>query len=175
MFTNFFTFHLFVGRTGPGDSNWMHNLLFDQSGPFAYHSAVHDAFGYLKNNHNTGPGYNYLYTCSIFSTESPLAGHISGTRFWRNVLKKTWSWLCRIFLFSLEFWNHTINSNRIWMSHDIDRRVSIVRIIADNTPGIKWVVKFANNLHFSIILNFALVFFCLFQICLWNTWKYQRT
>ncbi|XP_066936407.1 uncharacterized protein [Clytia hemisphaerica] len=77
-----------AGRTGPGDSVLLHSILFDHSGPIAYHSAVHDAFGYLKNYHNTGPGYNYLSTCSMFATENPAAGQISGINFWNKVFMK---------------------------------------------------------------------------------------
>ena len=41
---------------GPGDSVFMHEVLFDDNGNMAYHSAVHDAFGYLFNKHGVGPG-----------------------------------------------------------------------------------------------------------------------
>uniref|UniRef100_A0A7M5XMM5 Uncharacterized protein n=2 Tax=Clytia hemisphaerica TaxID=252671 RepID=A0A7M5XMM5_9CNID len=37
------------GRVGPGDSGWMHDTLFDDLGPFAYHSAVHDGFWIFEN------------------------------------------------------------------------------------------------------------------------------
>lgn len=85
---HYFVFQFQTGRTGPGDSVLLHSILFDHSGPIAYHSAVHDAFGYLKNYHNTGPGYNYLSTCSMFATENPAAGQISGINFWNKVFMK---------------------------------------------------------------------------------------
>ncbi|XP_066936890.1 uncharacterized protein [Clytia hemisphaerica] len=73
------------GRVGPGDTNWMHEALFDDLGAFAYHSAVHDGFGYLKTNHSTGPGYNYLNK-GLFGDSSPLGGQISGISFWESTL-----------------------------------------------------------------------------------------
>ena len=72
-----------AGRVGPGDSGWFHNLLYDNSGEWAHHSAVHDAFGYLLNFHALGPGYNYMYK-SFFDTDNPLAGQISGIDFWKK-------------------------------------------------------------------------------------------
>eukprot|EP00111_Clytia_hemisphaerica_P002457 TCONS_00007030-protein len=73
------------GLVGPGDLQWMHNALYDDLGPFAYHSAVHDAFGYLKTNHNSGPGYCYLNK-GIFGDWSPFGGQLSGLRYWKQVL-----------------------------------------------------------------------------------------
>jgi len=74
------------GRVGPGDSGWFHDRLFDDYGPFAYHSAVHDGFGYLITYHKTGPGYNYLNK-GFFGDFSPFGGQLSGIRFWKNVLE----------------------------------------------------------------------------------------
>ena len=76
----------FLGRVGPGDSGWMHNLLYDDRGFMAYHSGVHDAFGYLLNFHKTGPGYDYLKK-SMLSKSHPFSGQIHGIQFWRNLLK----------------------------------------------------------------------------------------
>ncbi|XP_065065684.1 uncharacterized protein LOC135691674 [Rhopilema esculentum] len=74
------------GRTGPGDDTVLHKLLFDNNGPFAYHSAVHDAFGYLFTFHHTGPGYKYLDAASLFKKSNPLSGQAAGIRFWKKVL-----------------------------------------------------------------------------------------
>lgn len=73
------------GRVGPGDTGWMHNILFDDNGHMAYHSAVHDAFGYLLNFHKTGPGYNYM-KYSLLSTDNPMSGQYSGIEFWKKVM-----------------------------------------------------------------------------------------
>lgn len=73
------------GRVGPGDSGWFHNTLFDDYGHMAYHSAVHDGFGYLRTAHETGPGYNYL-DCGWFGDWSPMGGQLSGIRFWKKTL-----------------------------------------------------------------------------------------
>ncbi len=62
-------------------------MLFDDTGPMAYRSAVHDAFGYLITFHNTGPGYDYLGAWSLFESKTPLSGQLSGLKFWKNVLK----------------------------------------------------------------------------------------
>ena len=79
---------LTLGRVGPGDSGFVHDLLFDDDGPMAYHSAVHDAFGYLISYHKIGPGYNYTCAGAILESSSCVAGQISGINFWRDVLKK---------------------------------------------------------------------------------------
>ena len=65
----------------------MHDTLFDDSEPFAYHSAVHDAFGYLKTNHNSGPGYCYLNK-GIFGDWSPFGGQVSGLEFWTEICER---------------------------------------------------------------------------------------
>ena len=63
-------------------------MLFDDTGPMAYHSAVHDAFGYLITYHNIGPGYDYLGAWSLFESHMPLSGQLSGLKFWNNILKE---------------------------------------------------------------------------------------
>ncbi|XP_002159012.3 uncharacterized protein LOC100205034 isoform X2 [Hydra vulgaris] len=75
-----------TGRVGPGDTGFIHNILFDRDGPMAYHAAVHDAFGYLKTFHNVGPGYNYLGGVSAVETENCMAGQTSGLLFWKFVI-----------------------------------------------------------------------------------------
>ena len=54
-------------------------------GHMAYHSAVHDAFGYLLNYHGIGPGYNYLNDSRI-DGKNPLSGQLSGVNFWKEVI-----------------------------------------------------------------------------------------
>merc|ERR1711885_68435 len=39
---------------------------------------MHDAFGYITSFHRLGPGYNYLKTCHLFSTKSPLCCQLQG-------------------------------------------------------------------------------------------------
>ena len=77
-----------LGRAGPGDSSFVHDILFDNTGPFAYHSAVHDAFGYLLTHHNIGPGYDYIGAGSIFDSSKCMSGQVSGIFFWKNLLKE---------------------------------------------------------------------------------------
>ena len=54
----------------------------------AFHSAVHDAFGYLLNFHQTGPGYKYLSGYSIFDAKEPLSEQFSGIEFWSELLSR---------------------------------------------------------------------------------------
>ena len=82
----YFQNFLSLGRVGPGDSGWVHSLLYDNCGAWAHHSAVHDAFGYLFTFHETGPGYNYMYK-SLLNKDNPLAGQISGIDFWKKYVK----------------------------------------------------------------------------------------
>ena len=74
-----------LGRVGPGDSGWVHNLLYDDRGYMAYHAAVHDAFGYLITFHEKGPGYDYLKK-SVLSKYNPLSGQYDGITFWKKLL-----------------------------------------------------------------------------------------
>ena len=78
-----------TGRAGPGDAGLFHQVVYDNNDPFAYHSAVHDAFGYLKTDHGVGPGYDYMHN-SWFKNTRPISGQIGGVRFWRKVMKD-WS------------------------------------------------------------------------------------
>lgn len=74
-----------IGRVGPGDSGWVHNMLYDDRGYMAYHSAVHDAFGYLLTFHGIGPGYDYLKK-SVLSKYNPISGQLDGINFWKKLL-----------------------------------------------------------------------------------------
>lgn len=77
------------GRIGKGDSERLHKVFYKEDQPLAYHAAVHDAFGYLIQYHEVGPGYNYLNTrWTFFRKESPLACQTAGVKFWRKVLKR---------------------------------------------------------------------------------------
>ena len=63
-------------------------MLFDDDGPMAYHSAAHDAFGYLITYHRVGPGYNYLGASGeVFNRSRCMSGQISGLYFWNEILK----------------------------------------------------------------------------------------
>ena len=77
-----------LGMTGPGDAGHFHDALFDESGPLAYHSAAHDAFGYMYTSHQEGPGYKYLGAASCFKTSNPLSEQVAGITFWKQVVKK---------------------------------------------------------------------------------------
>ncbi|XP_065670456.1 uncharacterized protein LOC101239989 isoform X3 [Hydra vulgaris] len=77
-----------TGRVGPGDTGLIHDILFDDDGPIAYHAAVHDAFGYLKTFHNIGPGYNYLGGISAVETGNCMSGQTSGLLFWKYAIHK---------------------------------------------------------------------------------------
>ena len=56
------------GMIGPGNCVWFHRLMLRVSGEvggewyeklFKNHAAIHDAFGFLINQHDIGPGYMY--------------------------------------------------------------------------------------------------------------------
>ena len=69
----------------------MHDILFDDRGYMAMHSATHDAFGYLRRQHGVGPGYNYLNRSSILhtdDTDNKMAGQVPGISFWMNVIEE---------------------------------------------------------------------------------------
>jgi hypothetical protein len=79
----------------------MHDLLFDGNRHMAYHSAVHDGFGYLVTKHRVGPGYDYVKGSTFFGTENPLAGQTPGISFWKNTIREVQlkkkvlaSWTC---------------------------------------------------------------------------------
>ncbi|XP_057290028.1 uncharacterized protein LOC130612692 [Hydractinia symbiolongicarpus] len=75
-----------AGLVGPGNS-FLHQLFFDCDGTFAYHSAVHDGFGYLKLYHDIGPGYDYL-SKNWLCDNNMMAGQISGICFWSKFIKE---------------------------------------------------------------------------------------
>jgi hypothetical protein len=79
------------GLIGPGDDVAIRILENDLSGAFNenawdYHGAAHDAFGYLYNHHDIGPGYQYcdspLNQLDALGTDSFLSGQLSGYVYW---------------------------------------------------------------------------------------------
>ena len=79
-----------TGRAGPADAGLFNQIVFDNNtSPLAYHSAVQDAFGYLKTDHNVGPGSDYMYNSEVMGT-SPLAEQTGGGLFCKKVMKD-WS------------------------------------------------------------------------------------
>jgi WXG100 family type VII secretion target len=68
------------GLIGPG--NW---AVAGGESALGYHAVAHDAAGYLYNNHNVGPGYDYLGQ-EGGDPSSPLTGNRSGIAYWRNAL-----------------------------------------------------------------------------------------
>jgi WXG100 family type VII secretion target len=72
------------GMVGPG------NYAIDMGNTaVGYHGAVHDAGGYLLNNHNVGPGYNYL-GLEDRPADNPLTGQQSGIQYWREQVGNDW-------------------------------------------------------------------------------------
>jgi WXG100 family type VII secretion target len=72
------------GMVGPG------NIAIDMGNTaVGYHGAVHDAGGYLLNNHNVGPGYNYL-NLEDRASDNPLTGQQSGIQYWRDKVGNDW-------------------------------------------------------------------------------------
>merc|ERR1719174_2195278 len=52
------------GIAGPANTSI---LTADMHSPVIVHAVVHDAFGYVKNFHDVGPGYNYLCMDSCYT------------------------------------------------------------------------------------------------------------
>ena len=73
------------GLIGPGNSA-LHNYLKD-SKILRVHAIFHDAYGFMKEAHNKGPGY--VYMISNFPSHF-LLGHISGIVYWSS-FKIFWS------------------------------------------------------------------------------------
>ncbi|XP_031556044.1 uncharacterized protein LOC116292829 [Actinia tenebrosa] len=77
------------GRVGKGNGDILHTLLYTQEDVIAYHSAVHDASGYLYLYHGIGPGYNYIDSkWTIFNTSNPMCCQIPGYHFYRKALRR---------------------------------------------------------------------------------------
>lgn len=79
------------GLIGPGDGLPVSVLEHGLSGAFDenawdYHGAAHDAYGYLRNHHDIGPGYQYIDSSlnglDIWGTDNPVSGQISGYIYW---------------------------------------------------------------------------------------------
>ena len=68
------------GLVGPG--NW---AFAGADTAVGYHQISHDAAGYLQNNHQIGPGYDYLGS-GTGSPSDPSTGHSAGLSFWRQAL-----------------------------------------------------------------------------------------
>lgn len=68
------------GLIGPG--NW---AFAGADTAVGYHQISHDAAGYLYNNHQIGPGYDYLGTGSG-SPSNPATGQSAGISFWRQAV-----------------------------------------------------------------------------------------
>lgn len=56
----------------------------DENDAIGYHGTVHDAAGYLFNNHQMGPGYSYLGREPFVDTGNPLSGQVSGIAWWAS-------------------------------------------------------------------------------------------
>ena len=65
------------GLIGPGDSR-LHKYL-KQFNILRTNAAFHDAFGFMKEQYVTGPGY--VYSVSNFPSHF-LCGHVTGVLFW---------------------------------------------------------------------------------------------
>lgn len=68
------------GLVGPGSNAYWP----DENDAIGYHGTVHDAAGYLFNNHGLGPGYNYLGREPFVDTGNPLSGQVSGIAWWAS-------------------------------------------------------------------------------------------
>ena len=54
-----------------------------------YHTATHDACGYLSEYHKIGPGYNYLGTMlTVFPSCIPQSGRLAALMFWKKLINE---------------------------------------------------------------------------------------
>lgn len=54
-----------------------------------FHTATHDACGYLNEYHQIGPGYNYLGTMlTVFPTCIPQSGRLAALMFWKRLINE---------------------------------------------------------------------------------------
>ncbi|CAH3131784.1 unnamed protein product [Porites lobata] len=54
-----------------------------------YHTATHDACGYLNEYHQIGPGYNYLGTrLTVVPTCFPQSGRLAALMFWKKLINQ---------------------------------------------------------------------------------------
>ena len=68
------------GLIGPGNSKL--HIFLKRFKLFRVHAAFHDAFGFMKNRYNLGPGYVYtLGDRSVFKNNC-LLGHFTGLSLW---------------------------------------------------------------------------------------------
>jgi hypothetical protein len=79
------------GLIGPGGGALTTYLDTNLSGinsdnVWDYHGAAHDAYGYLYNNHDIGPGYQYIDSeinnWDPNGTDDSLSGQVSGYIYW---------------------------------------------------------------------------------------------
>ena len=68
------------GFTGPGYSRF-HPFLKNFK-LFRVHAAFHDAFGFMKTQHNLGPGYVYVVGEKPIFKNCCLLGHVTGLSVW---------------------------------------------------------------------------------------------
>ncbi|WP_161569220.1 WXG100 family type VII secretion target [Candidatus Oscillochloris fontis] len=66
------------GMPGPGDL-----AIPTGESSVSYHSAFHDAAGFMHTYYEIGPGYDYLNR-EWSSTDNPLTGQVSGLAYWNN-------------------------------------------------------------------------------------------
>lgn len=61
----------------------------DEIEAILYHTATHDACGYLSEYHKIGPGYNYLGTMlTVFPTCIPQSGRLAALMFWKKLINE---------------------------------------------------------------------------------------
>lgn len=66
------------GLVGPASDSYQPG----DNDAIGYHGIFHDAAGYLRTHHRTGPGYDYLGAESFLDPKSPGTGQLSGIAWW---------------------------------------------------------------------------------------------
>ena len=88
-----FSFRLVGGRTELANPNNKHFRITrrdqEEIEAVLYHTATHDACGYLNEYHYIGPGYNYLGTMlTVFPTCIPQSGRLAALMFWKKLINE---------------------------------------------------------------------------------------
>ena len=81
------------GRTELANPNNKHYRITgkekEEIDAILYHTATHDACGYLSEYHYVGPGYNYLGTMlTVFPTCIPQSGRLASLMFWKKLINE---------------------------------------------------------------------------------------
>ena len=105
-----------------------------------FHTATHDACGYLNEYHQIGPGYNYLGTMlTVFPTCIPQSGRLAALMFWKRLINEPDT--------PFEYWQicfciHSTNKSHNWYQLTVGtfgrRKISVSNSYARQLAPFGW-------------------------------------